>query len=148
MLDTFKDKLKIKKWEHIPLFGTFAYSVRVEFFLNWNYQGTKLRKIIKKPRTIFTSIVTVISMAFSITGFVLKFGYHEGPFPWPFIVAICLGVSSLLSTVLIKKQFEAGINKFKKLPKEEQTELLSNAEIKREEIEEARLNLFNKKDKK
>lgn len=148
MLDTFKDKLKIKKWEHIPVFGTLAYSVRVEFFLNWNYQGTKVRRIIKRPRFIFTNIITLISLAFSITGFVMKFAYHEGPFPWPFIVAICIGTASLLSTTLIKKQFEFGIKKFKKLPKEEQTELLSNAEIKREEIEEARLNLFNKKDKK
>lgn len=145
MLKDLEEKMKIRKWDWIPFVGMLMYSVRVDFFINWNYGGTKMRKIIRRPRSIFTTVVSLVGMSFSITGFVLKYGYHWGGFPWPFIVAICIGLSSMVTVKIPELQFKKGLANFNKLPEEERASLFSAAEIKREETEVARQELFAKK---
>lgn len=131
MFNEFKNKLKITKWEWIPIIGTIIYSVRIEFFMNMNFGRSKLRKAVRKYRGIWNTITTLITLSFSITGFVLKYGYHYGGFPWPFIVAIVIGLIINFSVFIPYLLFKKGLDDVLKKSEQEQQVMLQEAEMKR-----------------
>lgn len=143
MFSEFKNKLKIAKWEWIPIIGSIIYSVKVEFYMNMNFGRSKLRKEIRKYRGIWNTVTSLITLSFSITGLVLKFGYHYSGFPWPFIVAIVIGLITNFSVLVPYLLFKKGLENVLKKSEQEQQALQQEAEIKRLEL----VNPKPKKDK-
>lgn len=141
MFNEFKNKLKIAKWEWIPIIGSIIYSVKIEFYMNMNFGRSKLRKEIRKYRGIWNTVTTLITLSFSITGLVLKFGYNYSGFPWPFIVAIVIGLITNFSVLVPYLLFKKGLENVLKKSEQEQQVLQQEAEIKR-------LELINPKSKK
>ena len=91
-------RVKPKWWMFIPVIGTMAYTLILEFFINKGHP--KIRKGIKKYRSWYNLATIVISLPFIISFFVLRDTGDWGHWPWFIFVSISIGALGLCVTPL------------------------------------------------
>lgn len=111
MKQKIEELLKVKPWEWIPVIGTMAYAIRVDFFLN--NQEKAIRKAVKKYLGIYRLIGFIIAIGFLVTFFLMRNHNGNGAYPWPFWVGMAIGLSSNLTVLIPKGFYILGFNKWK-----------------------------------
>ncbi|MCK5945964.1 MAG: hypothetical protein KAG04_01695 [Mycoplasmataceae bacterium] len=112
-LTLLTEKLKIKKFEWIPLFGTIIYVFRINM-LKAKIETKSVRKSILLGFGKIQWPLMLLSIAFIITFFLIRNKNGNGGWPWPFFVAMSFGILQQLTPVIYKISIQQCIKKLVK----------------------------------
>ncbi len=98
-LELAKEKIKVKKWEWIPVLGTMVYMIRTTLFYQ-KLETKVLRRAFVINRIMVQVPLVLSSLPFLITFFVYRKTGSYGEFPWMIWVSIGLGLIQLAPTIM------------------------------------------------
>ena len=112
-LKILREAIKIKKWEWIPIFGTFIYSIRVNM-TKIKLEDKRISRIVTLGLGKVQWPFLVVSLGFLITFFVIRDKYGFGHWPWVFFAGMGIGITQLASPILHSLALKNTINNFEK----------------------------------
>ena len=107
------EAIKIKKWEWIPIIGTFIYSIRINM-TKIKLEDKRISRIVTLGLGKVQWPFLALSLSFMITFFVMRDKYGFGHWPWMFWTAMGFGLSQLACPILHKLSIINTINNHEK----------------------------------
>lgn len=105
----FESSLKIRKYEWIPLFGTIAYILRVEF-VRVKIEEKKMRGDLGHYKKIFNILSMLVALPFLIVIIIWKVQHNPG-MPFYFWIGLAIGLSQNITSLLPQYLFKLGIKR-------------------------------------
>ena len=116
MIKTFKEKLNIKWYEHIPVIGSMIYNVKVNLFRS--VQDKSFRRVVGKWKKIFDLISFIAIISFMITFWSVRNTGNFGSYPWMIWAAIGIACFSNSTPFITKLLYLKGLKDYDSLIKE------------------------------
>lgn len=112
----FKESLKVRIWEWIPVLGTLAFVMRIEF-QRAKIENRKMRSGVGHYRSLYNLVVFLIALPFLILFIIWKVNGNAGV-PWYFWIGLGIALSSNLTVFIPLVLYKISIKRFIKKAKQ------------------------------